>query len=206
MDLSTPFATHLSALTDGVGTEHESLTDTLATLVADLRAAVSSYSGLRLTLVRDGWPVTLTAFPGADGKPPATSLRVTLSTLGGGFEPDSEIVLYARTPGAFVDLAADLAYLDRRGRTPYPAHRSGEGNTPVDAGRHPAGPALDGDLPPVSVVSGLSGMLEYSTINRAVGVLMWRGQTTNQALGTLRREATAGGLSVPGYAALLLEE
>lgn len=159
---------------------------------------VASYSGLRLTLVRDGRPVTLTAFPVADGKPPATSLRVVLATLGVGFDPKSEIVLYGHTPGAFVDLAADLAYLDRRGRMPDPARHAG-----VD---HPAGLTLDGDLPPVSVVSGLSGLTEYSDFNRAVGVLMVSGQTPAEAHGTLRGEATATGMSLPGYLARLLEE
>lgn len=206
MDLPAILAARLRDLADGVGTEDGGLTGTLDTLVTDLRVAVTSYSGLRLTLVRDGWPVTLAAFPGTDEKPPTTSLRLALSTLGGGFDPLSAIVLYARTPGAFVDLAADLAYLDRRGRTPDPVSRAGEGNTPADGDSHPAGLALDGDLPPASVVSGLSGLTEYSAINQAVGVLMWRGQTPDQALGTLRREATAAGLSLPGYVARLLEE
>lgn len=204
MDLPTALATHLRDLADGVGTGNDGVADALATLDADLRTAVSSYAGLRLTLVLPEWPVTLTAFPGIDGMRPATSLRVVLSALGSGFDPGSEIVLYAYTPGAFTDLAADLDYLQREGRTSDPG-RPAPPLDPDRGGRRPV-LALDADLPAVTVVSGVSGLAEYSAINRAVGVLMWRGQTPDQALGTLRRDARAAGLPLPGYVARLLAD
>ena len=113
MDLPSDLAAHLRDLAESVGAGDDTLSGSLVALVEDLRTAVSSYQGLRLTLVREGWPVTLTAFDYIDGQRPATSLRLALSELGPGFDPESRIVFYAATPGAFVDLAADLGYFQR---------------------------------------------------------------------------------------------
>jgi hypothetical protein len=160
---------------------------------------VSSYLGLRLTLVIDGWPVTLTAFGDIDGVGPVTSLRLSLSVLGPAFDPQSRVVFYAGTPGAFVDLAADLSYLQRwRGSagTADAANDDGDGHRPAVA--------LDGDLPAESVAPGFSGLTEYGTINRAVGVLIGRGHQPQRAHVTLRRAAAARGLALPAYAAQLL--
>ena len=200
MDLPRDLVAHLRDLVESVGAG-DTLSGPLAALVEDLRTAVSSYQGLRLTLVLDGWPVTLTAFDYIDGQRPAASLRLALSELGPGFDPQSWIVFYAGTPGAFVDLAADLDYL-HRAREPG-SHPSG-----VDGDRDGHRPAvrLDVDLPPVSVVSGFSGLIEYATINRAVGVLIDRGHRPDHAHAVLRRAAAADGLALPDYAAHLLEE
>ena len=123
---------------------------------------------------------------------------MALSDLGPGFDPQSRIVFYAGTPGAFVDLAADLDYLHRaRARsTAYAADGDRDGHRPAVR--------LDIDLPPVSVVSGFSGLIEYATINRAVGVLIDRGHHPDQAHAVLRRGAATEGLALPDYAARLL--
>lgn len=184
MDLAPLLAHHVRALVDGLDIGDDTLTDALTTLVGHLETAVSSYLGLRLSLVIDGWPVTLTAFPPFDGARPVTSLRLALSALGPGFEPGSQIVFYAGTPGTFVDLAADFAYL----HGPRP---------PV---------AINVDLPPPTGVSGFSGLAEFATINQALGVLLERGHDPDRARSTLRLRASAAGLDLPGYAALLLEE
>jgi hypothetical protein len=200
VDLPTDLASYLGDLVENIGTGTvSSLTDSLTALAVDLQTAVSSYLGLRLTVVLDGWPVTLTAFGGIHGARPTTSFRLVLSSMGPGFDPESRIVFYASTPGAFVDLAADLAYLQRvRGLedTGYAA----EGNR---RGRRPA-VALDADLPPASVVSGLAGMGEYATINRAVGMLIEQGHHPDHAHAVLRRAAAVDGLGLPDYAARLL--
>ncbi len=184
MDLPTVLARHLRDLVDGLETGEDSLGPALSALVQDLDTAVSSYLGLRLTLVLDGWPVTLTAFPPLDGVRPVTSLRLGLGALGPGFDPASQVVFYAGTPGTFVDLAADLA------------HVHGPRSSVV----------LDLDLPPLSVVSGLTGVSEFTAINRALGVLLERGQDLHQARATLHHRAGAAGMDLPGYAARLLEE
>jgi hypothetical protein len=182
VDLPTDVAAFLRDLTERVGAGDDNLSGSMVALVEDLRTAVSSYQGLRLTLVLDSWSVTLTAFGDIHGQHPATSLRLALSDLGQGFDPQSRIVFYAGKAGAFVDLSADLDHLDRH----QPAVR------------------LDVDLPPESVVSGFSGLSEYATINRAVGVLIDRGHVPNRAHAMLRRGAAADGLALPDYAARLL--
>jgi hypothetical protein len=184
----------------GVG-DDSALTDSLTALAVDAQTAVSSYLGLRLTLFLDGWPVTLTAFGDIDGACPVTSLRLALSSMGRGFDPGSRVVLYAKTPGAFVDLAADVAYLQRvRGLEDAgnAADGSGDGHQPAVA--------LDADLPPDSVISGLSGLGEYKIINQAVGVLIERGHSPEHARAVLRRAAAEDGLALPDYAARLVEE
>ena len=135
MDLPSDLASHLRDLVDSIGAD-DTLTESLEALAGHLRSAVPSYLGLRLTLVLDGWPVTMTAFSVVDGIRPATSLRLNLSSQGPGYDPQSLIVFYGGTAGAFVDLAADIDYLHRRDR----AQTDGDG-------QHPA-VTLDIDLPP----------------------------------------------------------
>ncbi|HLL61588.1 MAG TPA: hypothetical protein VK401_00965 [Propionibacteriaceae bacterium] len=199
MDLPTDLPSHLRGLVEGSGLGDDSaIIDSLTALAVHLRTAVSSYLGLRLTLVLDGWPVTLTAFGDIDGVRPSASLRVALSSMEPGFDPESRIVLYAGSPGAFVDLASDLAYLQR-------LHGAGNAATDVDGnGRQPA-VALDADLPPDSTASGLSGLTEYEVINQAVGVLIGRGHSSDHARAALRRAAATDGLALPDYAARLVE-
>ena len=184
MDLPTVLAGRLRDLAGGLGNGDDTLGAALNALVQDLDAAVSSYLGLRLTLVVDGWPITLTAFPPLDGVRPVTSLRLVLAGLGPGFDPASQVVFYAGTPGTFVDLAADFTYVHGSRATV----------------------ALDVELPPPSVVPGLSGFTEFATINQALGVLLERGEDLHQARATLHRRAGAAGMDLPGYAARLLEE
>jgi hypothetical protein len=87
------------------------------------------------------------------------------------------MVLYAGHPGAFVDLAADLERV------------SG-----------PAGPVVvDGDLPDMSAPQqrrGISGLAELGVVNRAIGVLITRGDTPAKARAELRRRAAVGLTSV----------
>jgi hypothetical protein len=191
VDLPHPLASHLHDLIESIGTGDDSLPGSLDALTSHLRTAVSSYLGFRLTLVVDRWPITLTAFAAIDGERPTTSLRLYLSSQGTGFDPDSQIVFYASNPGAFVDLAADSEYLDRQ--------------RAVDGDGHRPAVALDIDLPPVTLVSGFIGLREYTTINRAIGVLIERGDQPADAQATLHRDASARGLAIHVYAARLLE-
>ena len=76
-----------------------------------MSTAVPAYRGICLTVVENGHPVTVATVrtPHA-AESFATSLRLPLAALGPGFHVDSQLVFYAATPGAFVDLAADLGY------------------------------------------------------------------------------------------------
>jgi hypothetical protein len=192
VDLPHPLASHLHDLVESIGTGDDTLPGSLDAFTGHLRTAVPSYLGFRLTLVVDSWPITLTEFSIVDGERPATSLRLNLSTQGSGFDPDSQIVLYAANPGAFVDLAADIDYLHRQGHP-------GDGDGPRRA------VALDIDLPPITLVSGFLGLTEYETVNRAIGMLIERGQEPAEARATLHRDAQASGLAVHRYADQLLE-
>lgn len=152
----------------------------LTALVTALRTAVPSYRGLDLTLHDHGQPVILSSFlPGAEGKI-ATSLRLSLAGLSAGFDSRSQVIFYATTPGAFVDLAADLGY----------------------ALGAPA--VLDADLAPQTLVSQLTGLEDLATINRAVGMLIEQGEDPAEAHATLRRSAAAAGVDTHVYAARLL--
>jgi hypothetical protein len=201
VDLPTDLPSYLHDLVDIIGVgDDRALTDSLTALAIDLQTAVPSYLGLQVTLFLDGWPVSLTAFGDIDGARPATSLRLSLSSMGPGFDPGSRIVFYAERPGAFVDLAADVGYLQRVRGPGNPANA-------VDGDRDGQQPAvaLDVDLPPVSVISGLSGLREYVVINQAMGMLIERGHRPDHARAALRRAAAIDGLALPDYAARLVE-
>jgi hypothetical protein len=187
VDFPTVLLRDLLQFSSHVELDDDALGAPLASLVADLQVAVPSYRGLHLTMVDSGYPVSLTAFlPLHDGDSITTSLRIGLAALGPGFD-DSSVVFYATTPGAFVDLAADIGYA-------LPSlHRDGHRLI-----------ALDADLPPPAAISGLVGLDELSTINRAVGILIDHGHHPHQANAALRRDAAAAGLEPHIYAARLL--
>jgi hypothetical protein len=142
---------------------------------AAVRGAVPSYCGLSATLVFDGYPVTMTSpVPLGGGSRDAgavTSLHLPLSAVT--VAATGELVLFASTPGAFVDVAADLAYAT---------------DTDTDAGVC----ALDAHLAPSAggVPNGVAG---FSIFNRAVGALIHRGWTPEQARARITRSATDTG-------------
>lgn len=187
---------HLHVLATSVSADDDGdLQQALGTLIVDLRSAVPSYCGLQLRIVDHDWPVTLIDFVGASADEPATSLRVDLALLVEGADPASAIVFWASAPGTFVDLAADLTYaLGVR-----PRESSGPA---ADGQRQPI--ALDSDLPPNSRRSGLTGVDELGTINRAVGFLIGRGEPPDDAHHTIRRGAASAGVDLPTFAARLL--
>ena len=199
MALDPVLLTHLqnlAATTDADTIVHEAL----ASLISHLAATIESYCGLRVTVADHEWPVTITAFA-EDSPRPATSLRLPLrliSTLQAG---GSRIVFYAARPGALVDLAADLSHaLGVAAATSTSAH--GGGAVASDGGGISV--RLDGDLPPVSMASGIAGLEELSTINRAVGVLIGRGHRPEDAHDALRQAASVAGTDTLRFARQLL--
>jgi hypothetical protein len=182
----------LSSLALRVGQDEPGLTEDLTTLVSTLSEAVSGYAGLRLRVVHSGHPVRLTALlPTRDGHPVVTSLRIPLPAASTAFEVGGRLVLWSTVSGALVDLAADVGYVLQEG---------GEGGD----GRGPPGLELDADLPPPAGESGIDGLDELATIHRAAGLLIERGYEPGSVLATLRRRASADGLSTYAWAEQLL--
>ena len=218
MDLPVVVVTHLRHLLATIGGDEDALVARLSALTADLRLVAGSYRGLRLTVVQHGWPVTLISFAGTDHQHLGASLRLPLSALDRSFGEEGSIVFYAEKPGAFVDLAADLSYalsveldtdslslaVDGDGH----ADGDGDGSRSAEAARdgHRRSIDLDHDLPPVSRVSGLFGLTEYSDINRAIGTLIAQGHARAEADLELRRRAASAGLAPYSYARRLLAD
>ena len=212
MDLPAALLAHLKDLTASIGQDGQDLDNTLTALTAALNSTATTYCGLRLTIVENQWPITLTAFTDghdADGHdvPAGTSLRLPLALVSPAADPESRVVFFASTPGAFTDLAADLSYT--------------LGGIPVDQaspavnGVDQRGPRVDGqrraieldtDLPLLSRKSGLTGLAELTVLNRAIGILVDQGHDTEQAYELLRRDAAAAGVEPHVYAARILRQ
>ena len=136
-----------------------------------LLAAVPSSVGLSIT-IRVGLPaVTVTTLEGTATV--GTSLQVPLTSLLA--EAGSAVVFYAGTPGALVDLAADLQWAL---------------HLPAEA------MLLDQHLTPASGADPIAGLPEMSVIHRAVGALLAQGRTPEAAAEDLRTSADRSGTSV----------
>ena len=172
-DTLTSLLNELTTALDDPGTDLQAI---LEVLIDDMSTVVSSFMGLTMTLPQDGFPVTLTAVETDLLPVSGASLELMLSPLPG-VGVGSSVVFYARQPGAFVDLAADL--------------RRVFGTA--------GGMVLDGHLPGASDPphrAGVTGLVELGLVNRAVGVLITRGYTPSEAHSELRRRAADSRRSV----------
>ena len=194
-DLPEPLLHEISQLGSETGIDDDVLVTTLRQLVAAMWAAIPSYRGMSLTVVTDDQTVHLAAFPAADGEEISTSIRLPFAVLVQGLPQDSQLVFYAATPGAFVDLAVDLGHA--LGLAYVTAVTDG-----VDG--HPPQIAVDADLPPRSLTSGVTGSTEASAVNRAIGVLIEQGHPPGQAQALLHADAEAAGLEPHEHAARVL--
>ena len=207
MDLPAALLAHLHDLTGSSGQDDHELDDAIAALTAALRSAAASYCGFQLTIVNNHWPVTLTAFTDNDDLPVATSLRLPLALASQAVDPESSVVFFAVTSGAFTDLAADLSHA--LGGIPVeqqsPAASSANGaSTRLDGQRSAI--ELDKDLPLGSPVSGLTGLADLTVLNRAIGTLLDHGHDLVQAHQVLRRDAAAARVAPHIYAARILRQ
>jgi hypothetical protein len=158
VDISSALATDLRTLTDGF--DQIDLESLLAEFVTDVRRAVRSYLGVTLTVVDDGRPFTMTVMSdGAGPRDVVSSAALPLSTVDGA-EPGSQIVFYAGCAGGLVDFAADLSYALQLPLTA------------VELDRH---------RPPPSPDDGLVGLAEMMRLNQAVGILIEKGYTAEEA-------------------------
>jgi hypothetical protein len=171
VEIAAALVADLALLSEALDEPEADVVESLRSLVADVRSSVGSYLGLTLTVTGSEPPLTITALEDdADPADVAASIRVPLDV--GGADIQISLVLYATTPGAFVDLAADLSWLTGRDL----------GDFALD--RHVIGP---------DKLDGADGLGAASVINQAIGVLIGRGHTPSQARRELNSRATAAG-------------
>jgi hypothetical protein len=205
VDLPAALLAHLQDLTASIGQDDQDLDDTLAVLTAALRSTADTYCGLQLTLVENQWPVTLTAFTDGHEVSVGTSLRLPLALVSPAVDPTSRVTFFAVIPGALTDLAADLSYA----LGGIPVEQASPAVDGVDqrgmrGNDQPRAIELDADLPPLSLVSELTGLAELTVLNRAVGMLVDQGHDIEQAHQLLHRDAAAAGVEPQVYAARIL--
>lgn len=170
MKITAAMAAALAILTEALDDDGADIAHSLRRLTLGAAAAVPSYVGLSVLVPQGNPAFTITSLAaGAVADDIRTSLCVLLPGIGDGHDPPRvAVILYAGTPGTFVDLAADLTWL------------TGRPLTDITLDEHlviPDGPD------PAAVIQAASD------INQAIGVLIGRGHTPQQAHGQLRTQA-----------------
>lgn len=187
MTISPGLAAELGLLTQALDLPDTDIAQTLTRLCTAAQAAVDSYLGLSVAINVDRSGFDLTVLEdGAQREHVRTSLLVPLSTTDADTTtvPASiALILYAATSGAFRGLAADLSWITGRSWTDY---RLDE---------HLTVPAGDTNPTPVAAASA---------INQALGVLIARGSTPEQAELDLQARAAAADIDPSAAATLIL--
>jgi hypothetical protein len=160
VEITAALAADLALLSEALDETDPDITESLDHFVADVRLAVRSYLGLTVISGSATFPLTLTVMEGSTH--PGDVLSSLMMPLSDGTADDSgvplAVVLYAARPGAFVDLAADLSWLTDRPLSDFALDQ------------HLSGPAQpDG------------GARAASLVNQAIGLLVGRGYTPEQA-------------------------
>ncbi|MEO9199411.1 MAG: hypothetical protein ABI206_11755 [Antricoccus sp.] len=180
-------AAELDLLTQALDLPDTDVADTIMRLAADAHTAVISYLGLSvaITTAQSQFDFTVLEEP-TTADDIRTSLLVPLSTDPDGLRtgPASiALILYAATPGAFIDLAADLSWITGQTMAEFP----------LDT--HLTLPPSHSDRTPIATMS---------TINQALGVLIGRGSIPEQAERDLHARAVSAGIEPLGAATLIL--
>lgn len=186
MEIFAALAADLALLTAALDDPRADIADAVHRFGVVTRLAVPSYLGLSVIAAGVDPPMTITVMTDeARGGEVRASLRIPLSQLRPGRHGlDVAMILYAAAERAFVDLAADLArIIDRK-----------LGDVSVD--EH------------LVVHDGRGGdsVRTLSMINQAVGVLLSRGLTPEQAHDELDARAAATGTDRAAAAAGILAE
>ncbi len=181
MNCSTALTAQLSALTATSGEADTDLQAILEVLVDDLVSAVPSFVGLTMTQRFDGFAVTTTVMDRDPGRLACSSLALPVDT-GGPDKPACTVVFFAGEAGAFVQFAAGM----QRINGPDPRV------------------VLDGPLPHPLPKSGVTGLADLSSVNRAIGVLITRGYFPDEARAELRRRVGESPDNVPDVARRVL--
>lgn len=185
MNITTGLASDLRRLTAALDEPGADIAQSLHKMAADTQAAVQSYLGLNVSVSRSDPLFTFTYFnDGVVAGDITTSLRLTLPSIGDSWAPPAvALILYAGSPGAFVDLAADLAWLTARPLSDF---------------------VLDQHLTiPAGSDSGAQ-LSAASVINQAIGVLIGFGYTPQQADRRLDTQAAHTGTDRYAAAQLIL--
>lgn len=183
MSTRESLAADLAALTRTIDNPDADLETQLRAVVQAARLAVASYLGMTLTVVVNEQPVSVTARDEGTTQIGA-SLRIPLSVASSP-NATSALTLYAATPGALVDLGADLS------------HALDLPRSAVAFDEHLSWPA-DG--------SGVNGRDTHSALNQAIGVLIERGSTPSAAGDQLRLLAEGNGTAVRSAAEQVLRD
>ena len=188
MAIPAGLAAELDLLTQALDLPDTDVAETLTRLAADALTAVDSYLGLSVMIIANRSQFDLTVLE--EGTKPEhirTSLLVPLSTADAAqaSSPPTSValILYAAAPGAFIDLAADLAWITGRPLADFPFDE------------HRTLPANYTDPTPLAAMSH---------INQALGVLIGYGSVPEQAERDLYARAAAAGIDVVGAATLIL--
>ncbi len=183
MTIGAALAADLGILTAALDESGDNLLRSLHHLGVDAQAAVPSYLGLSVIVDGSDPPFTFTTLEDGAADDVRTSLRLTLPGDGAA-STSVAFVLYARTPGTFVDLTADLAWLTGRPLSDF---------------------VLDQHL---SVPAGSDTgtyLRTASVINQAIGVLIGRGYTPGQAHRELDTQADGAGTDRHSAAQFILD-
>lgn len=187
MTIPAALAAELEILTAALDQPDADIAHTVRQLALNSAAAITTYLGLSVLVAGGDPPFAFTIL--ADGVVAGdvrTSLQVILPAVDdGGGRQTVAVNLYAGAPGAFVDLAADLAWL---------------------TGRPPSDFALDQHLtiPPSSNAG--TQVHAASVVNQAIGVLIGRGYTPQQARWQLDTQSAHAGTDRHAAAKLILAE
>lgn len=184
MAISDAMAADLRALAEAtVDEDGVDLRASLNDLCRSTDVAVRGFLGLALTVDHPAGQVTLTALrPAAETTAVTTSLHMVLSQCASG-EPESTVTLFAGLPGAFDLLASDLKRLSpQHGRV---SSRDAHLRLPPEAERH--------------------SVAQLAIVNQAVGILIARGWTLDDAREELRRRAFHDGVAVPASAQRIID-
>ena len=176
MKITAALAADLGILTGALDEPGTDVAHSLRELAADAAAAIPTCLGLSVTVGGSDPPFTFTTFvEGVETGDVRTSLRLALPGVGSaGHLPAVVVVLYAGSPGSFVDLAADLAWLTARPLSDF---------------------VLDQHLPAPAERGAATSLFQAWVINQAIGALIGQGYTPEQAEGHLTAEGADAGIS-----------
>jgi hypothetical protein len=184
VEISDAITADLAALSDALEEPGADLALQVQRLGESCAFAVKSYLGFSITLVVGEVPVSFTVLEDfLDPSEILTSVMLPLTAVGD-HASGSEVVLYAGTAGAFVDLAADLTFALQAG---------------------PDVIQLDQHLTPPDPELGVAGLRALSQQNQAIGILLDRGYDSGEALTELHRLARLDAISVEVAAQQLID-
>lgn len=175
MEITAAVAVDLATLTEALDEPGVELAMVLHQLAADAKFAVGTVVGLTVQVTRGDQLSNLTLFEnGSASAHVRASLLIPMQATIDGARAESaiDVILYASAAGALTDLAADLAWL---------------------SGRDLAEFALDQHLVVVERDQA-SGLFACSLINQAIGMLIARGHTPEQAEQLLHTRASQTGV------------